>query len=64
MTTATIKTIKRGEFFKLSASENAPVWVRGYYYAPEKVYECYKYDDTNRETFLKGTRKVYIDFEF
>ena len=60
----TIRELKKGEFFRLSASESAPVWVKGYYVAPEKKYEAYKYEDTNRETFLKGNRKVFVEFTF
>lgn len=60
----TIREIKRGEFFRLTASETAPVWVKGYYVAAEKKYEAYKYEDTNRETFLKGNRKVFVEFTF
>lgn len=61
MTATTIKQVKKGDFFRLTNNENAPLWVRGYYYAPDKVYECYKYDDVNHEGFFKGTRKVWID---
>ena len=60
----TIRELKKGEFFRLSASESAPVWVKGYYVASEKKYEAYKYEDTNRETFLKGNRKVFVEFTF
>lgn len=60
----TIRELKKGEFFRLSASESAPVWVKGYYIASEKKYEAYKYEDTNRETFLKGNRKVFVEFTF
>ena len=59
MTTTTIKQVKKGDFFRLTNNENAPLWVRGYYYAPGKVYECYKYDDVNHEAFFKGDRKVW-----
>lgn len=64
MKDTTIKELKKGEFFRLSASESAPVWVKGYYVASEKKYEAYKYEDTNRETFLKGNRKVFVEFTF
>lgn len=60
----TIRELKKGEFFRLSASESAPVWVKGYYVASEKKYEAYKYEDTNRETFLKGNRNVFVEFTF
>ena len=64
MQQVTIKQVKQGDFFRLSARDNAPVWVRGYYCRTEKVYEAYQYDDTNHEGFFKGNRKVFVDFEF
>ena len=64
MKQVTIKQVKQGDFFRLSANDNAPVWVRGYYCRTEKVYEAYKYDDTNHEGFFKSNRKVFVDFEF
>lgn len=57
----TIKEVKQGEFFRLTNNENAPLWVRGYYYRPEKVFEAYKYDDVNREMFAKATRRVWVE---
>lgn len=64
MKALTIKQIKKGEFFKLQPTDSAPVWVRGYYCREDKTFEAYKWDDTNHETFLKGHKKVYVDFEF
>ena len=61
MICTTVKEVKKGDFFRLSNNESAPLWVRGYYYSPDKVYECYKYDDVNHEAFYKGTKKVFID---
>lgn len=59
-----LKKVKEGDFFRLKESETAPVWVRGYYYRPEKVFECYRFEDTNRENFFKGSKIVFIGFEF
>jgi hypothetical protein len=59
-----MRELKPGEYFRLSASETAPVWVRGYYVPSERKFEAYKYDDVNHEGFFKGDRKVYVDFEF
>lgn len=59
-----LRQVKKGEFFRLSASDSAPVWVRGYYCREDKTFEAYKYDDTNREGFFKGTKRVFVDFEF
>ncbi len=43
----------------MTNSENAPIWVRGYYERSERKYECYKYDNVNIEGFLSGSRQVY-----
>ena len=45
-------------------TETAPVWVRDHYDKSSKTYACHKYDDSNHEKFLKGKRKIYIDFTF
>lgn len=58
------KLIKVGTYFKLNPSDTAPVWVRDHYDKSSKTYACHKYDDSNHEKFLKGTRKIYIDFTF
>ena len=50
--------------FKLKPTDTAPVWVRDHYDKSSKTYACHKYDDSNHEKFLKGTRKIYIDFTF
>ena len=55
-----LKTLKQGDFFRLSSSESAPVWIRGYYERSERKYECYKYYDVNHECFLRGNRIVLI----
>ena len=57
-----LKKVKKGEFFR--TTENGPVWVRGYYYAPEKVFECYKFEDVNHEHFFNGSKSVFVGFEF
>lgn len=59
-----LRQVKKSEFFRLSASDNAPVWVKGYYVPSARKYEAYKYDDTNHEGFFKGTKRVFVDFEF
>lgn len=64
MRQTTLRQVKQGEFFRLSASDSAPVWIRGYYCREDKTFEAYKWDDTNRETFLKGDRKVFVGFTF
>ena len=59
-----LRQVKHGEFFKLQPTDSAPVWVRGYYCREDKTFEAYKYDDTNHEGFFKGTKRVFVDFEF
>ena len=59
-----LRKLGRGGLFRLAGNDDAPVWVRGYYCRTEKVYEAYKYDDTNHEGFFKGNRKVFVVFEF
>lgn len=48
----------------MNPTDTAPVWVRDHYDKSSKTYACHKYDDSNHEKFLKGTRKIYIDFTF
>lgn len=56
-----LRKVKQAEIFRLSNSETAPLWVRGYYEHSEKKYECYKYDNVNHENFIKGSRLVFVD---
>lgn len=64
MKATTIRQIKQGELFRLQPTDSAPVWVRGYYCREDKTFEAYKWDDTNHEGFFKGTKRVFVDFEF
>lgn len=64
MNKTTIKNLKKGDYFKLSDSDTSPVWIRGEYIRSEKKYSCYKFDDVNHESFFKGSREVFIEFEF
>ena len=54
-----LKKIPEGGFFRLSESETAALWVRGYYERSVKKFECYKYDNVNHESFMRGTREVF-----
>lgn len=47
-----VNKVNQGTYFKLKPTDTAP------------VYACHKYDDSNHEKFLKGKRKIYIDFTF
>lgn len=67
MIQTTIKELKKGEFFTFKEIENPEerqVWIRGEYERSEKKYSCYKFSDTNHETFKKGTVKVWVGFTF
>lgn len=59
-----LKTLERGDFFKLKPTETSTVWVKGGYFREVGKYSTYKFDDTNHERLLKGDTLVYIDFEF
>lgn len=55
-----VNKVNQGTYFKLKPTDTAPVWVRDHYDKSSKT----KYDDSNHEKFLKGKRKIYIDFTF
>lgn len=57
------KTVK-GEYVRLKNTDTAPVWVRGHYDRVSKSYALYRADDVNHETFVKGTRKVFVGFTY
>mgnify|MGYP004515512905 FL=1 len=59
-----LRNVKHGEFFRLENSETAPVWVRGDYNRSSKKFECYKYYDVNYWNEFRGSRIVFVDFEF
>lgn len=64
METKMIRNLKKGEFFRLSDRETAPVWVRGEYVREAKKYSTYKYDDVNHERLLAKDRIVFVEFTF
>lgn len=59
-----IRELRKGELFRLSDRETAPVWVRGEYIHGAKKYITYKYDDVNHERLLSGDKRVIVDFIF
>lgn len=59
-----LRNVKRGDFFRLTESETAPVWIRDDYNRSTRKYEAYKYDDVNHWGEFKGARLVYVDFTF
>ena len=58
-----IKDVKKGEFIRRKP-EAKTTFIRGQYDRSMKDYSCTDFMDTNREIFLKGTAKVWIDFTF
>jgi hypothetical protein len=63
MTQATIKEVKKGEFFKRKEDAQT-VYVRGNYDASSKTFSAYKFDDINSEIFIKPSKIVFINFDF
>ena len=59
-----IRELKKGELFRLSDSETAPVWVRGEYIRQAKKYITHKCDDVNHERLLSGDKRVFVFFFF
>lgn len=62
-----IREIKKGEFFTRKPLENpseSQVWIRGEYDRAQKKYECVRFDDANRFSYLKGETQVYTDLVF
>lgn len=64
MKTETIKDLKRGEFFRITDSDTAPVWVRGDYSREAKKYSTHLFYDVNHERLLRGNRLVFVGFIF
>lgn len=64
MESALIKDLPEREFFKLSPSESAPVWVRDSYDRSSRKYFVYKFDDINSSKLVAGSRAVYVGFTF
>ena len=59
-----LRNVKHGDFFRLANSETAPVWVRGDYNRDSKKFEAYKYNDVSYWNEFRGSRIVFVDFEF
>ena len=62
-----IKDLKKGEYFTLKPVEypkESVVWIRGDYERSSKKYSVIKWNDICHESFMKGERIVYVDFEF
>lgn len=54
-----LKKICLGGLFRLTSSEDAPVWVRDEYDKSERKFLCYKWDDVNHWTYMRSVRGVY-----
>ena len=59
-----LRNVKKGDFFRLANSETAPVCVRGDYNRSSKKFEAYKYNNVNYWNEFRGSRIVFVDFEF
>ena len=64
MQTQTIRSLKKGDFFRFAESDTAPVWVRGEYVREAKKYSTHRFDDVNHERLLKGDQIVFTAFTF
>lgn len=60
----TLASLKKGEYFKLKASDKAPVWIRDDYYRSEGKFGIFKADDVNHETLRKGQSVVFVGFTY
>lgn len=59
-----IRELKKGDFFRLSESDTASVWVRDEYMPALKKFSTYKFDDVNHERPRNGDTKVFTSFTF
>lgn len=65
MTTTTLKQVKKGEFFRLSDKPNAKTYIREEYDRETKKFYVTDCEDIfGAGRMLKGSRVVYIDFEY
>lgn len=64
MHTQILKSLSKGDYFRLVDSDTAPVWVRGEYIREKRKYSTYRFDDVNHERLLPGNREVYVDFTY
>lgn len=62
--TQAIRVLKKGQYFRLTNSYTAPVWVRGEYSREAKKYSTHRFDDVNHERLLRGDKLVFVGFTF
>jgi hypothetical protein len=63
----TMRELKIGDLFTRKAvaePKESQVYVRSGYDRTTKTFECYKWDDVNHVTRLRGDIKVHVDFVF
>lgn len=60
----TIRSLKKGEFFRLIDSDTAPVWVRGEYSRETRKYSTHRFDDVNHERLLRGNQLIWVGFTY
>ena len=56
-----LRKVEEGDFFRLADNEDAPLWVRGYYARSVRKFEAYKFDNVIHESFMRGSRTVYVE---
>ena len=61
---ADLKQLKKGDFFKLSPTPNAPVYVKGDYDRGSRKYSCHRWDDMCDSRLMAGSRTVFVGFSF
>ncbi len=60
---ATLKSLKKGDFFKLK-EDSKRVYVKDEYDRSEKRYCCYAWDDINAYRMFDGKKVVFTGFTF
>lgn len=53
-----LRTLNKGDFFKLKPTETSTVWVKGQFFREVGKYSTYRFEDAQ---FNKGDTWVYID---
>ena len=60
---ASVKSLKKGDFFKLKPNSRE-VYIRGDYDRSERKYDCGVFSDISRNRYFPAKKLVYVDFEF
>jgi len=62
----TLRQVKADDWFTLKPipePKESQVWIKNFYNREDRTYTCTRYDGGG-ERYLKGDRKVYVDFYF